>query len=170
MKFIYYLILNISIFKNIISLDNISQKCQALCSIEGGECLSNNLKCKCKEGYTTLFNEENFLFCNYKRSYKIVAGLIEFFFGFGFGHFYTKRYLNGFIQLFLEFIMYCLMAWLFVGLIIYDRRFNIFFDKIYLFLKLCCPLIIMAIFFWQIIDAILFFRGIYQDGNGIDLY
>ena len=170
MKFIFYLIINISIFKYIISIDNITQKCQALCSIEGGECLSNNLKCKCKEGFTTVFNEENFLFCNYKRSYKIVAGLIEFFFGFGFGHFYTKRYLNGFIQLFLEIISYCLMTCLFVGFIIYDRRFNVFLDTTYLFLKLYCPLIILAIFFWQTIDAILFFRGIYKDGNDIDLF
>ena len=170
MKFIFYLILNICFFKYIISLDNISQKCQEFCSIEGGECLSHNLKCKCKEGYTTLYNEENFILCNYKRSNKFVAGLIELFFGFGFGHFYSKRYLYGSIQFFVEVISYCLMICLFFCFIIYDRHFNHYFTSTYLFVTIYCPLVVVSIFFWQLIDSVLFFRGFYQDGNGIDLF
>ena len=168
MKFFFHLFFYIYFIKNIISLVNITEKCQEFCSMEGGEC-SINLKCKCKEGYSTLFTEENIILCNYKRYNKITVGLIELFFGFGFGHFYCKRFLNGYIQLFGEFISYYILACLFCYFLFYDNSFNIFFPLTHSFLKLYCPLAIVVVFSWQVIDCILFFRGFYLDGNGIEL-
>ena len=169
MKIIVHLFLNVLFLKYVISLYNKTEKCKDLCSKEGGEC-TTNYKCKCKEGFTTLFIEENIELCNYKRYNKLAAGIIELFFGFGFGHFYCKRYLNGFIQLFFEFVSYCLMSCLYVYFLIYDNRFNLFFFPLtHRFLKLYCPLWIIIIFSWQIIDSLLFFGGFYPDGNDVDL-
>ena len=168
MKYLFHLFLYIYFFKYGKTLDNISEKCQELCSEEGGEC-GINLKCKCKEGYTTIFTEEKIILCNYKRFSKITGGLIELFFGFGFGHFYCKRYLNGYIQLFGYFLSYCLMACLFCYFLLYDNNFNLYFSLTNSFLKLYCPLAIVILFSWQFVDSILFFCGHYPDGNGIDL-
>ena len=169
MKNFIHLFLNIYFLKCVISIDNIPEICQELCSNQGGEC-GINLKCKCKEGYATLFTEENIILCNYKQFNKITVGFIELFFGFGFGHFYCKRYLNGFIQLFGEFLSYYLLTSLFLYFILYDNIFNgLNFTLSYTFLKLYCPLCVLVLFSWQIIDAILFFSGFYLDGNGINL-
>ena len=168
MKIIVNLFLNIYILKYVLSSNNITEICKGLCSIEGGECFNNN-KCKCKSGFTTLFIEDNIVLCNYKRYNRITVGFIELFFGFGFGHFYCKRYLNGYIQLFIEFISYCLMACLFGYFLLYDSHFNLFFPLTNSFLKFYFPLWVISIFSWQIIDSLLFFGGFYQDGNNVDL-
>ena len=75
----------------------IDQKCYELCSQTGGIC-TDDLKCKCKKGYTTYFSEEDFYFCNYKQYNKIITGLLELLFGFGFGHFYCKRFKNAYFK------------------------------------------------------------------------
>jgi hypothetical protein len=168
MKFLLQFYLIIYFIKKIISLENITEKCQEFCSMEGGEC--QNLKCKCKEGYSTLFTEEKILLCNYKRYNKISVGLVEFFFGFGIGHIYCKRYLNGFIQLFGELISFCLMGCLFWYFLLYDNHFNISFTLTNSFLKLYCPFAIVFVLSWQVIDTVLFFMGFYLDGNGIELF
>ena len=168
MKFLLRFYLIIYFIKKIISLENITEKCQEFCSMEGGEC--QNLKCKCKEGYSTLFTEEKILLCNYKRYNKISVGLVEFFFGFGIGHIYCKRYLNGFIQLFGELISFCLMGCLFWYFLLYDNHFNISFTLTNSFLKFYCPFAIVFVLSWQVIDTVLFFMGFYLDGNGIELF
>ena len=171
MKLFFHIFLYICILNNISSSENITEKCQEICSLAGGECIINNLKCKCKQGYTTLFNEENLILCNYKRYNRLAAGSIELLFGFGFGHFYCKRYLNGSIQLFGEFISYFLIICLFVNFILYDNNFNFgYLTLTNIYLKLYCPLFIVIIFSWQLIDFVLFFFGYYRDGNDIDLF
>ena len=169
MKYFFYLFLSNFFLKYISTLNNIPKKCIELCSSEGGEC-NYNLKCKCKNGFTTLFNEENFILCNYQRYNKISAGIIELFIGFGFGHFYCKRYLHGYLQLGVEFISYCLMGCLLIDFLIYDHYINFDYSWSTFYLKICVPNIIIIIFSWQIIDAILFFCGYYKDGNNIDLF
>ena len=93
-----------------------------------------------------------------------------FFFGFGIGHIYCKRYLNGFIQLFGELISFCLMGCLFWYFLLYDNHFNISFTLTNSFLKLYCPFAIVFVLSWQVIDTVLFFMGFYLDGNGIELF
>ena len=170
MKFIFNIFLYICILQNISSSNNITEKCQEICSAQGGQCTFNNLKCKCKQGYTTLYNEENLILCNYKRYNKITAGAIELFFGFGFGHFYCRRYLNGSIQLFGEFICYILLICLFGYFVSYDDNFNNRFILTNLYTRFYCPLLMVIIFSWQLIDSILFLTGFYRDGNDIDLF
>ena len=165
MKYIFYFIFKFCFFKLIIS-----EKCEKFCSSEGGQCIKD-IKCKCKEGYTSNYIDEEFLFCNYKKYNKITAGLIELFFGFGMGHFYCNRNLNGFIQLGGEVISYWLMIILIFPFYIYDHVFNFHIPYcIFSYVKFYCPLFVVLIFSWQIVDSLLFLFKFYKDGNGIDLY
>ena len=155
--------------KNI--LNNLPEICFELCSQIGGIC-TENLKCICKKGYSTDFNQENIYLCNYKQYNKYITGLIELLFGFGFGHFYCKRYLYGYIQLSIEFIFCCLMACLISAFYKIDFILNNGNPSYYtnLISNFYFPLIVLALVSWQIVDSILFFFSVYKDGNGINLY
>ena len=149
----------------------LDQKCYEFCSQIGGTC-TNDLKCICKKGYSTFYiNEEDFYFCNYKQYNRIITGLIELVFGFGFGHFYCKRFIHGYLQLSIEFILCCLMACLISVFYSFDNivnNGNPYYTNIisnYYF-----PLLALILLFWQIIDSILFFSCYYKDGNGMNLY
>ena len=145
-------------------------QCYYLCSEIGGIC-TDDLKCICKEGYSTDFRDENFCFCNYKQYNKYITGTIELFLGFGFGHFYCKRYLNGYIQLCIDFLICCLMACLiniYIRLDIIFNNGNPYYT--YLISNYYFPLLAISLVSWQIIDSILFLCSFYKDGNGIDLY
>ena len=146
------------------------EKCFQLCSKIGGLC-DNDLKCICQKGYSTDFSEENFQFCNYKQYNKVITGFIELFFGFGSGHFYCKRYLNGYIQLSIEFIFCCMMACLISIYYGFDNLINNgypYYTNIISYYYL--PILIFIFALWQIVDSILFFCSYFKDGNGINLY
>lgn len=147
------------------------EKCLELCSHVGGIC-TEDLKCKCKKGYSTDFSDENFYFCNYKQFNKIIAGSLELIFGFGFGHFYCHRYLNGSIQLIVEFILCCIMACITCILIKIDMiAYNGYLsESTYTIICIYFPPIVLALVLWQIADSIYFFSCYYKDGNGISLY
>ena len=61
------------------------------------------------------------------------------------------------------------MGCLLIDFLIYDHYINFDYSLSTFYLKICVPNIIIIIFSWQIIDAILFFCGYYKDGNDIDL-
>ena len=148
----------------------LDQKCYELCSQIGGKC-TEDLKCICKKGYTTYFNEDNFYFCNYKQYNKNITGLIELIFGFGFGHLYCKRFVNGYLQLSVEFFLCCFMACLISVFYGVDNIINngyLYYTNI--ISNHYFPLFALILFFWQVIDSILFFSYFYKDGNGINLY
>ena len=169
--FFIKIILTNDIYNNINNINNIPEKCLELCSQKGGIC-TEDLKCICIKGYSTDFSDENFYFCNYKQYNKIIAGLIELIFGFGFGHFYCQRYINGYFQLTIELLSCCLLACLTGILYKLDIIINngaISYNT-YLITNLYFPLIIFVLALWQIIDSILFLSCYYKDGNGISLY
>ena len=146
------------------------EKCYELCSTIGAIC-NKDLICICQKGYSTLFSEENFKFCNYKQYNKILAGFIELFLGFGSGHFYCKRFLNGYLQFFVEFILCCLMACLINIYYGFDNIINNGYPYYTnLFSYYYIPIFIFILALWQIIDSILFFCSYFKDGNGINLY
>ena len=51
------------------------EKCNELCSQIGGTCTIDSI-CICKQGFSTDFNGENIIFCNYKQYNRIITGLI----------------------------------------------------------------------------------------------
>jgi len=77
------------------------------CSVIGGECLQGN-RCTCKKCYSTLFNKEtqHQIFCNYSQSSSIIAGVLEFLFPIGIGHFYTGRISFGIYKMLIGYIMF----------------------------------------------------------------
>ena len=180
MKYFYiYLYLNIiyinfikSYYDNSIYQDSnvLPEKCYELCSKIGGIC-TNDFKCKCKNGYSTNFYEENFIFCDYKQYNKLITGLIELLFGFGFGHFYCERFFYGYLQLTIECILFFFLSLLISVFYYADNILNDgypFYTNIitnYYF-----PLMAIILLIWQLIDSILFFSSYFKDGNGINLY
>ena len=65
-----------------------------------GICSEN--KCICEENYATINNkyiQNNGIFCNYHLKSRFVAFLLEFFFPFGVGHFYSGKTILAVIKL-----------------------------------------------------------------------
>ena len=175
MKYLYIFIIIIQLtksFKHSLEKDDLNspEKCNEFCSQIGGACTLDS-KCICKYGFSTNFNEENIIFCNYKQYNKIITGLIELFFGFGFGHFYCERVLNGYLQLSIEFTFCYFMSFLMSAFLVADDLFhhgNPYYTNI--ISNYYVPLFSSFLVLWQIIDSFLFFFCYYKDGNGINLY
>jgi hypothetical protein len=150
-----------------------------LCSIEGGICKREN-ECFCYPGYITISkkiivddNEDEIIDksrCNYKQISSLKAGFIEMIFGCGLGHFYADRTLNGTIKfLFVSLICsFCLISGYMIKKIREETNAE---DHPYVtVLFLLSIFLTFAMILWQLIDGILFFLGVYKDGNGIELY
>ena len=85
------------------------------------------------------------------------------------GHFYCKRNLNGFIQLGGEVISYWLMIILIFPFYIYDHVFNFHIPYcIFTYAKYYCPLFVVLIFSWQIVDSLLFSDSISSCPKGME--
>jgi TM2 domain-containing membrane protein YozV len=159
--FVYYILLsqiNCNLF-----CDN------SICDEIGGFCIDDNI-CECKEGYTTLSTAHNFKLCNYERKKAIKIAFLELFIGFGIGHFYTARYINGSIKLIIYSLLccccYCSIA---IAYKLTQENQEGFNTMVTSFLK-AYGIITNLLIVWQIIDFILFITGGYTDGNNISLY
>ena len=74
-----------------------------------GICKEN--QCICENGFITVNNkiiQNNGVNCNYHLKNRIVAFLLEFFFPFGAGHFYSGKSLLAVIKLFLFIFLICM--------------------------------------------------------------
>jgi len=141
-----------------------------MCDEEGGECI-DEYTCKCKDGFTTLpIENKYFKFCNYHKKSKISTATIELFLGFGMGHFYAERNINGFFKLFIYMFLYmCNICVLVIALKI-ERDINDRENsavKFFFFVYYCFILIILI---WQIFDFFMIIFGFLDDGNNIPLY
>lgn len=166
------------------------------CDENGGICDENI--CKCKDNFTTstkgnaitiyqnsnFYYDFNFKFCNYERKRALYAAVMEFFMGFGMGHFYSGRKINGCIKLIFFITLFCTsFCSLVIGIklaenqgitdfrnlnnLVPENYANLSAVKFYFFIFAC---IINVIFIWQIFDFLMFILKIYLDGNGINLY
>jgi hypothetical protein len=173
MNFIKHLLLQFSLifylFKTIYC-ENVTKCNSKTCDERGGICIGDYI-CECKEDYTTLQSAVNFKFCNYQKKSKLYTALIEFFFGFGIGHFYAERKVNGYFKMIMFFFL-CYFSCCAVALgvkiqgdQIRDNQNNTIV-KFFFFIYLCI-LCIMGI--WQVFDVFMIGFGFYNDGNDIPL-
>ena len=127
-----------------------------------GLCVRN--VCVCTPKYTTVNNEyvkNNGINCNYELKSKLFALLLEFFFPFGMGHYYSEKM-----------ILFSIKLCLFGGLILSCCFIACFLaeDKItgcQTVLTLIFLLCIISLFILQIIDLVSYGFGLYHDGNGV---
>lgn len=152
--------------ENLIYIQN--NKCLELCDTKGGTCTTDQI-CKCKRNYATI-PSENFKFCNYQRKNKLISAFLELFIGFGTGHFYSGRKINGCFKFIITTFSCCCSLCMIVLGSKFDTETN---DqnqttlKIAVILSMVCFLVFI---FWQLCDCVLFLCNAYLDGNGIELY
>jgi hypothetical protein len=146
----------------------------AICYDAGGTCLGID-KCECEPGYHD--PKDNSIFkCTYKQLDARIAFLLEFFIGFGSGHFYAKRYFNGFLK-------FCVYLFLYLFAVVinlffhYKRNRNeqeIMISSENPYCRFVRIVFMCSCFFtciiWQISDSILFYSKFYNDGEDFPLY
>jgi hypothetical protein len=145
-----------------------------LCAVPGGVCKAPNpgtnekYECNCIDGYITHDEEKTYLCC-YKQKNGMTALLLEFFIGFGVGHFYIGNYFIGCIKA-CVYLIFCLSSgfFLYYSKIVNDRTGKSFMFKV---TRTICFLLCSCTYIgWQIVDCILFSIGGLSDGNGASLY
>lgn len=129
------------------------------CFYPNGRCI-NNTTCGCTREYASfkVDGEVSDHYCAYERKKQLVSFMLEFFFPFGVGHFYSGRVLIGILKL-----IVCFSQCIFAGL-------GVCFAKdagmvlVILLLIFGCVYIV-----WELVDIILIALNIYKDGNGVPL-
>ena len=138
---------------------------EANCPSTRGMC-SNN-QCICNEKYITINNKDfrgNGIFCNYELKSRFIAFLLEFFFPFGVGHFYSGKIYLATIKLSLFVILICSCCCVlccFPG-----KDLNACSISMCIIVVLC----IISLVVMEIFDLVSYGLGIYNDGNGIEMY
>jgi hypothetical protein len=129
---------------------------------------SENKVCECSPGYLT-FKEDEIFACCYKQYNAMTALLLEFFLGFGIGHFYAGKYFLGGIKFGIYFILGFSNLLILIRMFKKDenRQKTLMFKVGSTMCLLLCTCIYIG---WQIVDAILFSIGAYTDGNGAPLF
>lgn len=167
--------------------------CPLQCSLIGGSCISNNIdiiksygqienplkkrslenrySCICRENYTTVFNENlPKRFCNHKRKSSRVALIFELFIGFGAGHFYSGRMVNGIVKCLSFLVLVCKfysLSSIYFKFI--DENPNLIESFFTSYLRSLLNTICGIISVWQVFDIILFGLNLYSDGFGADM-
>ena len=124
-------------------------------------CISS-IVCQCPLGYAQKKNQEvttDKKSCQYKLKKQWIFFLLELLLPFGFGHFYAKRILYGFVKLLsLIIIITCdIIAKKFIKGFKEVQNINIGMYSLYI-----------AYIFWQVIDIVLIGINEFKDGNGMD--
>ena len=135
------------------------------CPPSRGVC-SNNNQCICNKNYITVDNQmvkSNGQYCNYYIKSKYMALLLEFFFPFGVGHFYSGKTLLAIIKLTLFIILVC--ACCSVLCCVAGKVVNACSIIISILVVLC----LVGLVLMEIFDLVGYGFGIYTDGNGITL-
>ena len=159
-KFIFIFLITFCLIKTAYSACN-SVNCPPLRGVCSGKL------CVCEEGYTTIKNkniQSNGVFCNYHLKSRFVAFLLELFFPFGVGHFYSGKILLSTIKigLFVLMIVMCCSVLCCVNI----KAINSCSFVICLILVLC----LIALVLMEICDLLFYALGVYTDGNGIEMY
>jgi hypothetical protein len=145
------------------SIQCLKDSCYSL----GGNCNSEGT-CTCLEGYLT--DKFAILKCDYKQTSAIKAGLIELATGFGIGHFYAGRKLNGLLKFFIV-AVFCTMCSSSLVMIKKIREEVEAEDHPYVsMLVIIAAVMKVVIVCWQILDGVLFFLKFYKDGRDFPLY
>jgi hypothetical protein len=155
------------------------------CSFIGGECLQGK-RCICKKCYSTLFNKEtqHQLLCNYSQSSSLIAGILEFLFPIGIGHFYIGRISIGIYKMLIGYIMFFGIYVIVIYYFIYKRtseselrqpldggyqRLTVTLGEDAEKIKKVVLVSQLIFVLFHLIDVYYLFSGIYMDGNNMPL-
>lgn len=143
--------------------------------------------CICDEGWVTLPNsKKDDVMCCYKQKSQFMAFLLEFLFGFGFGHFYIGNYFMGSLKC-CTYIFICCVSYLiiFCFCIKNDRHSSFKYErtnanetvvkfyssplsyKIFNAILISCILVYVI---WQMTDIFMFGLNFFNDGNDVPLF
>ena len=141
---------------------------ELICPNKTSLCLNSNI-CQCRKGFANIITQStesknnNLTLCNYTQKRQLIAFLLEFFLGFGSGHFYVSFYSRAVPKLII-----CIIVWTLGCFIKHLAKkenpgaiFKIFF------LTFC--IICSGYFFWVIADLIMYGINGYNDGNYMPL-
>ena len=147
----------ISIIKSSYSLCNKSNcpESRGICS--GGTCI-------CKDNYITVNNalvNNKGIYCNYPVKSRLAAVLLEFFFPFGVGHFYSGNTLLAIIKLALFIILLSMCCSI---LCCVSAKMVSICSSIIVFIVIITLILLVGM---EIFDLVGYGLGIYNDGNGI---
>ena len=163
-RFNYLLLLLLITFSLIQSVNSI---CNASnCPPLRGLC-SDNI-CVCEEGFTTINNKRiknNGIFCNYRLKSRYIAFILEFFFPFGAGHFYSGKTILASIKLGL-FVLLVISFFVILCCRSKNRNESNISSVIFTIVIILC---LLSIVLMEIFDLIGYAAGIYVDGNGVEL-
>ena len=130
--------------------------------------LCSNNYCVCEEGFATVNNKyirNNGIFCNYILKSRYIAFILEFFFPFGAGHFYSGKTTLAFIKLGL----FVILILSFFGLLCMIVKYRISTNAGSITLTFFTLLSLLILILMEIFDLVAYATGIYSDGNGVEL-
>ena len=156
-KILFLILLTLSLINSSYSACDESNcpKSRGTCS--GGYCI-------CNDKYITMNNKNiknNGIYCNYPLKSRITAFLLELFFPFGIGHFYSGNLLFAIIKLaifILLFSMCCSILCCAAGKIL---------GACSVIISLIVVLSLIGLILMEIFDLVGYGLGIYNDGNGV---
>ena len=160
LKTLFFITISLTLIESTYSFCN-----EGNCPLTRGMC-SNN-QCICNEKYITINNKDfraNGIFCNYELKSRFIAFLLEFFFPFGVGHFYSGKIYLATTKLSLFAILICSCCC--VLCCIPGKNLNACSISMCIIVVLC----IISLVVMEIFDLVSYGLGIYNDGNGIEMY
>jgi hypothetical protein len=155
---------------NVITAQNVQPVCSSKnCLDPSGECV--NGICLCAAGYTTLESKWNnipnevalgndsnsYVYCNYAFKYKDSAAYYEAILPFGVGHFYTSRFLHGFIK----FVLFWILS---LAKVIFKKKIRLFPE-----LEKTITVLMWIFLILYVVDYFAFTFNYYKDGNDMIL-
>ena len=153
----FLIFISVSLINSVYLVCNKSNCPESRGTCSGGTCI-------CKNNYITISNayvDNKGIYCNYPVKSKLMAVLLEFFFPFGVGHFYSGNTLLAIIKLVIFIIllsMCCSILCCVAGKCINIVSSIICFTIIASLIALVCM---------EIFDLVGYGFGIYNDGNGV---
>ena len=158
-RILFIISIILSIIKSSYSICN-----QQNCPSNRGYCRGN--ECICDQNYITINNayiQNKGVNCNYRVKSRYIAFLLEFFFPFGIGHFYSGNTFLAIIKLALFIFlisMCCSVLCCVVGKVLSACS------------AIICILVLLSIIglvFMEVFDLVSYGLGLYPDGNGVKM-
>lgn len=130
------------------------------CVLENMNCEQDLHNCTCKEGYISdVRNNFTYAYCSFEQKKQLTAFLLEFFLGFGAGHFYRKAYLMAGLKLgAFVFSIYVLLS--FYCMAIDSTNCS---DCSVFLVTVIYGAYSLGIGFWYVFDLVYFAKNNYQD-------
>lgn len=119
--------------------------------------------CVCHPEFDT-FPQDSILRCNYRKKSQLVSFLLEFFFVYGVGHFYTGNYRFAILKLLIFLFSYCF----FISLKTFTKT-NHNENSNNLFVGIIASVFCTGLVTWQLIDLYSFASNKFKDENNMPL-